>query len=31
MQDKMMDYQFLPARTRDGRAVDATYQVQLTH
>ena len=29
MQDKMMEYLFLPARTRDGRAVDGTYQVQL--
>jgi hypothetical protein len=31
MQDKMMEYQFLPARTRDGRAVAGTYQVQLQH
>jgi hypothetical protein len=31
MQDKMMGYQFLPARTRDGRAVAGTYQVQLQH
>lgn len=31
MRDKMMGYQFLPARTRDGRAVAGTYQVQLQH
>jgi hypothetical protein len=31
MQDKMMDYRFLPARTRDGQAVASIYQVQLTH
>ena len=30
MQDKMMGYQFMPARTRDGRAVASFYQVQLT-
>jgi hypothetical protein len=31
MQDKMLGYQFLPARTRDGRAVASVYQVQLQH
>lgn len=31
MQDKMLGYQFLPARTRDGRAVAYVYQVQLQH
>jgi protein TonB len=31
MRDKMMGYQFLPARTRDGRAVAGTYQVRLQH
>ncbi len=31
MQDKMLGYQFLPARTRDGRAVASIYQVQLQH
>ena len=30
VQDKMMGYQFHPARTRDGRAVAYVYQVQLT-
>ena len=30
VQDKMMGYQFHPARTRDGRAVASIYQVQLT-
>jgi hypothetical protein len=29
--DKMMGYQFLPARSRDGRAVAGTYQVTLQH
>ena len=31
MLDKMMGYQFLPARARDGRAVAGTYQMTLTH
>lgn len=31
MQDKMLGYQFLPARTRDGRPVAYVYQVQLQH
>lgn len=31
MLDKMMGYQFLPARTRDGRAVASVYEVQLQH
>jgi hypothetical protein len=31
MQEKMLGYQFLPARTRDGRAVAYVYQVQLQH
>jgi hypothetical protein len=31
MQDKMLGYQFLPARTRDGRTVAYVYQVQLQH
>jgi hypothetical protein len=31
MQDKMLGYQFLPAHTRDGRAVAYVYQVQLQH
>jgi len=31
LMDKMMGYQFLPARGRDGRAVAATYQVKLAH
>lgn len=31
MQDKMLGYQFLPARNRDGRAVAYVYQVQLQH
>lgn len=31
MLDKMMGYQFLPARARDGRAVASTYQMTLTH
>jgi hypothetical protein len=30
VQDKMMGYQFHPARTRDGRPVASIYQVQLT-
>jgi hypothetical protein len=30
VQDKMMGYQFHPARARDGRAVAYVYQVQLT-
>ncbi len=29
--DKMMGYRFLPARTRDGRAVASVYEVQLQH
>jgi hypothetical protein len=29
--DKMMGYQFMPARARDGRAVAGTYQMTLTH
>lgn len=31
MMDKMMGYQFLPARSRDGRAIAGTYQVTLQH
>ena len=31
MLDKMMGYQFLPARKRDGRAVASVYEVQLQH
>lgn len=31
MLDKMMGYQFLPARTRDGRAVASVYEVRLAH
>ena len=31
MQDKMLGYQFRPARTRDGRAVAYVYQVQVQH
>lgn len=31
MREKMKGYQFLPARTRDGRAVARVYQVQLQH
>ncbi len=31
MLEKMMGYQFLPARTRDGRAVASVYEVQLQH
>lgn len=31
MLDKMMGYQFLPARARDGRAVASVYEVQLQH
>jgi len=31
MREKMKGYQFLPARTRDGRAVASVYQVQLQH
>jgi hypothetical protein len=31
MLDKMMGYQFLPARTRDGRAVASVYEVRLQH
>ncbi|HSD32495.1 MAG TPA: hypothetical protein VLB49_11340 [Gemmatimonadales bacterium] len=31
MQEKMQGYQFLPARTRDGRAVPAVTEVHLQH